>query len=101
MADGSIIPHLGDKKVRAVTDELSPSGQYKETSFKCSVADVDKPLLSVAQVVHNGGKVVFSQAGSYIEYASGRQDQLEFRNGLYVLKLWVPRGQGMDFHGQA
>ena len=66
-----------------------------------SVADVDKPLLSVAQVVHNGGKVVFSQVGSYIEHASGRQDQLEFRNGLYVLRLWVPRDQGMDFHGQA
>ena len=71
------------------------------TDFKCSVADVDKPLLSVAQVVHNGGKVVFSQTGSYIELASGRQDPLEFRNGPYVLKLWIPRDQGMDFHGQA
>ena len=64
------------------------------TDFKCSVADVDKPLLSVAQVVHNGGKVVFSQTGSYIEHASGRQDQLEFRNGLYVLKLCIPQGPG-------
>ena len=65
------------------------------------MADVGKPLLSVAQVVHNGGKVVFSQAGSYIELGEGRRDQLEFRNGLYVLKLWVPRDQKMDFHGQA
>ena len=71
------------------------------TDFKCSVADVDKPLLSVAQVVHNGGKVVFSKEESYIEHATGRQDRLEFRNGLYTLKLWVPRDQGMDFHGQA
>ena len=86
--------------MKSVTDELSPSGQYKVTDFKCSVADVDKPLLSVAQVEHNAGKVVFSQAGSYIEHASGRQDQLEFRNGLYVLKLWIPKDQGMDFHGQ-
>ena len=101
MADGSVIPHLGDKKVRAVTDELSPLGQYKETDFKCSEADVDKPLLSVAQAEHNGGKVVFSQAGSYIEHASGRRDPLEFRNGLHVLKLWIPEAQGMDFHGQA
>ena len=65
------------------------------------MADVDKPLLSVAQVVHNGGKVVFSQAGSYNEHASGRQDQLEFRKGLFHLKLWVRRDQGMAFHGQA
>ena len=101
MADGSIIPHLGDKQIRAVADELAPSGQYKPLNFGCSVADVDKPLLSVAQVVNSGGKVVFSRAGSYIELGDGRRDQLEFRNGLYVLKLWVPRDQKMDFHGQA
>ena len=44
---------------------------------------------------------LYSQAGSYIEHASGWQDQLEFRNGLYVLKLWIPRDQGMDFHWHA
>ena len=65
------------------------------------MADVDKPLLSVAQVVNKGGKVVFSQAESYIEMGDGRRDQLEFRNGLHVLKLWAPRDQKMDFHGQA
>ena len=101
MADGSIIPHLGDKQIRAATDELTPSGYYKALNFKCSVEGVDKPLLSVAQIMHNGGKVVFSQAGSYIEMGGGRRDQLEVRNGLYVLKLWVPRGQKMDFHGKA
>ena len=47
------------------------------------------------------GKVVFSQAGSYIDLGDGRRDQIEFKNGLYVLKLWVPRDQKMDFHGQA
>ena len=76
-------------------------GGYKGLSFNCSVTEVDKPLLSVAQVVHNGGKVVFSKDESYIEMGAGRRDQLEFRNGLYVLKLWVPRDQEMDFHGQA
>ena len=101
MVDGSIIPHLGHKQIRALTDELAASGQYKAFNFKCSVADVDKPLLSVAQIVHNGGKVVFSKDESYIEMGAGRRDQLEFRNGLYVLKLWVPRDQKMDFHGQA
>jgi len=101
MADGSIIPHLGDKQIRAVADELATSGQYKPLNFGCSVADVDKPLLSVAQVVNSGGTVVFSRKGSYIDLGDGRRDQIEFRNGLYVLKLWVPRDQKMDFHGQA
>ena len=101
MADGSIIPHLGDKQIRVGTDELAPSGQYKPLKVGCSVADVDKPLLSVAQVVKSRGNVVFSQAESYIDMGDGRRDQIEFRNGLHVLKLWVPRDQKMVFHGQA
>ena len=92
---------MGDKQIRAVADEVTASGHLKPLNFGCSVADVDKPLLSVAQVVNSGGKVVFSRDGSYIDLGGGRRDQLEFRNGLYVLKLWVPRDQKMDFHGQA
>ena len=62
----------------------------------------DRPrALTPSQVVKSGGKVVFSQAGSYIDLGDGRRDQIEFKNGLYVLKLWVPRDQKMDFHGQA
>ena len=57
-------------------------------SLTSQVADVDKPLLSVAQIVHSGvGKATFSKEASYIEYPSGRRDPLEFRDGLYVLKL--------------
>ena len=100
MADGSIIPNLGEKRFRAVTDENKP------LSLMTQVADVDKPLLSVAQLVHNGHKVVFSPESNYIEIkrAQGgvRRDHLEFRDGLYVLKLWVPRDQKTPpFQGQA
>jgi hypothetical protein len=51
--------------------------------------------------VENGGEVLFSKAGSYIKLASGRQDPIEYNKGLFYLKMWVPRDQGMDFHGQA
>ena len=101
LADGSVIPHMGDKMIRAVTDELTPLGGYKPLNFGCSVTDVDKPLLSVAQLVRHGGKVVFAKDESYIDLGDGRRDQLEFRDGLFRLKLWVPRDQKMDFHGQA
>ena len=94
-------PTWGDKQIRAVTDELTPSGGYKPLDFGCSVTDVDKPLLSVAQLVRHGGKVVFAKDESYIDLGDGRRDQLEFRDGLFRLKLWVPRDQKMDFHGQA
>ena len=70
------------------------------------VTDVHNPLLSVSQIVgagdsNNRAKVVFSKDESYIDLGDGRRDQLEFRDGLFRLKLWVPRDQKMDFHGQA
>ena len=69
------------------------------------MAEVDKHLLSVAQIVHMGGKVVFSPVASYIECKakSGgvRRDNLVFKDRLYVLRLWVPRKQDAPFQGQA
>ena len=99
LADGSRIPNLGEKYFRAVTAE------YRSLRLKAQVTEVDRPLLSVAQVVHMGGKVVFSPEASYIEskLKSGatRRDSLEFRNGLYVLKVWIPRKQDTPFQGPA
>ena len=66
---------------------------------------MDKPRLSVAQIVHNGGKVVSSPESNFIELKTAkravRRDHLEFRGGLYVLQLWVPRDQKAPFQGQA
>lgn len=86
MADGSVIPHKGQKHFRAFTE----GGALGMTS---NVADVDMPLLSVAQMLHNGSKVVLATDGCYVQYKSGRRDKLEQRNGLFVLKMWVPREQ--------
>ncbi|MDA8582887.1 hypothetical protein N9L68_01615 [bacterium] len=45
------------------------------------MADVDLPLMSVAQMVNNSSKVVFSKEACYVEYSSGRKDKLEKREG--------------------
>ena len=104
LADGSRIPNLGEKDFRAVTDE------YRPLRLKAQVTEVDRPLLSVAQVVHMGGKVVFSPEASYIESklkdGTTRRDNLEFRKheggfGLYMLKVWIPRKQDAPFQGPA
>ena len=58
---GKIIQNRGEKLFRAETDE------YRSLQVRTQVADVDKALLSVAQIVDRGGRVVFSPAGSYIE----------------------------------
>ena len=69
------------------------------------MAGVDKALLSVAQIVDRGGRVVFSPGGSYIETVNSRgqtrKGHLEFRDGLYVMRLWIPKNQGPAFQGQA
>ena len=99
MADGNIIQNRGEKLFRAETDE------YRSLQVRSQVADVDKALLSVAQIVDRGGRVVFSPAGSYIETVNlrgqTRKGHLEFMGGLYVMRLWIPKNQGSGFQWQA
>ena len=63
--------------------------------------------MSVAQIVQNGGRVVFDKEGSYIE-GGGRKIALTQDGGLFKLTMWVPREQDnpvskltKSFHGQA
>ena len=59
MADGSVIPHKGEKHFRAYTD-------VGGGAMTTNVADVDMPLLSVAQMLKNGSKVVLAADGCYV-----------------------------------
>ena len=99
MADGNIIQNRGEKLFRAETDE------YRSLQVRTQVADVDKSLVSVAQIVDRGGRVVFPPGGSYIEHVNSRgqtrKGHLEFRDGLGVMRLWIPKNQGPVFQGQA
>ena len=66
---------------------------------------MDEALPGVAQIVDRGGRVVFSPGGSYIETVNSRgqtrKDHLEFRDGLYVMRLWIPKNHGPVLQGQA
>ena len=97
MVDGSLIPHKGSKKCRAVSSEGC------DRWFSAEVTDVDKPLLSVALIVAAGCKVIFDRHGSYTEQPdSGEYIELEQTGGLYTLKMWVPKKQlftGQDKKG--
>ena len=101
VADGSLIAHRGEKSFLGFTEEGVARG------FKAQVTDVDQPLMSVAQIFQNGGRVVFDKKGSYVE-SGGRKIALAYEGGLYKLTLWVPREQSQPvdkltraFHGQA
>ena len=99
MFDGSTIPNLGEKGFRALTDDS------KHLCLQAQVPEAVKPLLSVVQIVHLGGKVVFSPVASYIECkaTSGgvSRDNHVFKDGLHVLKSWAPRKQDAPFQGPA
>ena len=70
-------------------------------SMKAAVTKVETPLLSVSAVVLAGGTVVFSPDGSYKETKSGYRTRLTASNGVYNLKMWVPKNQANPFHGEA
>ena len=57
LAHGSLIPNKGEKSFLGMTTE----GVARR--LKAQVTDVDRPLMSVSQVVENGGRVVFDKKG--------------------------------------
>ena len=88
MADGSNIPHMGEKAFGAYTD----AGLFR--SMTAQVTEVNKALLSVSRMVKAGNRVVFDEEGSYVEHkASGEWIPLAEQNGLYMLKMWVPKDE--------
>ena len=92
VADGSYIENLGEKSFTAFTDVRH------EHFLTAQVTDVNKALLSVSKLGSKGCKVVFDGVDSYIENkATGDWFPLEEKNGMYVLKLWVPKEQGRPF----
>ena len=88
VADGTLIPNLGEKKFIAVSD----NGVARQT--RAQVCDVNKALLSVHRVVQAGNRVVFASSGSYVEdETAGETMELVEKGGMYMLKLWV-KAQG-------
>ena len=85
VANGERIPNLGQKSFVGVTREGCCRG------LTAQVCDVNKPLLSVAKLVASGHTVVFSQSGSFVSDSTGKERiGLEEKNGMFLLKLWVP-----------
>ena len=86
VADGSQIPHLGEKEFNAFSD----TGLLRR--LNAQVTEVNKALLSVSRIVKAGNTVVFDDSGSYIEHkASDEWMPVEEKGGVYTLNMWIPR----------
>ena len=87
VANGEVIPNMGEKEIRCLTHE-----EGVKNIICAQVCDVSKPLLSVHRLVQAGHTVVFGPGGSYIQDGStGQAMWLRESGGMYNLKLWVPR----------
>ena len=84
VADGALIPNLGEKKFVAVSD----AGVTRQ--MKAQVCEVNKALLSVHRVAQAGNRVVFAASGSYVQdETSGETMELVEKGGMYMLRLWA------------
>ena len=61
VADGTQIPNLGERKFLGVTEDGRGRGVVAQ------VCAVNKSLMSVSKIAGKGNRVVFDDAGSYIE----------------------------------
>ena len=91
VANGELVPNLGEKKFTCVDDGGNVRG------ITAQVCEVNKPLLSVRRLVQAGNRVVFDNSGGYIEDQQGGRIHMKEQGGMYMMRVWVQR----DFQGQA
>lgn len=88
VADGTLIDNMGEKRFVAIIAE----GHKKK--LVAQVCGVNKSLLSVKKVTAAGNTVVFKKGYGWIEDDStGEKIWMEEREGMYMVKLWVPKDQ--------
>ena len=84
-ANGAAIRNYGQTTV-----EFRDSSRMK-CGMHFQVADVEKPLVSVAKLVDGGNSVVFTPKGGYIQsLTSQRRIQLVRDGNVYVLDMQLP-----------
>ena len=78
------VKNLGQQRIRACTEDGD------ETQVLFQIADVSKPLVSVASICERGSRVLFGRSGGVvIDMKSGKEIPIYKRNGIYVLSLWL------------
>ena len=95
-ANGSTIRNYGQRIVSGSNE----SG--KQVSLPIQVADVDKVLGSVREMVNVGNRVVFDKGPdgkccSYVEHKpTGHKTAIHERDGKFQFDLKIPKGKGVD-----
>ena len=86
VAKGTLIPNLGERRFVGFTEDGTANGVVAQ------VCDVNQTLMSVSKMTRKGNRVVFDEAGSYVEdKATGVKTWMTEEGGMYSLKMWVSR----------
>ena len=91
-ASGDRLANLGQQRLNVTTDE----GEGRSVTFQ--VAEVNRPLTSVAKICDQGNRVVFGAQGGYIlNVKTGKMTQFQRESGVYTLNLWLKAGGTSSF----
>ena len=84
-ASGEPIRNLGQQTVEF------RDGQQRKCGMHFQLAEVDRPLISVARLVDAGNRTVFGPTGGFIAHAAtGRKVQLVRGGNVYTLDMHLP-----------
>ena len=85
----------GEQHVRFVSEEGHKCG------LKIQVADVERPLISTADLTAAGNIVALEEKeGSIVNKKTGRKIVLPRKGNVYILRMWIPEGQTSGFTRQ-
>ena len=84
-ANGGRLPNLGEQTIPVALE----NGVKTMATFQ--VADVSRPLMSVAKVCELGNRVIFGASGGVImNLQSGAVTPFHRRDGVYVFTMYIP-----------
>ena len=91
-ANGGRIPNLGEQRVPFWTPEGVGA------SWTLQVAQINKPLVSVAKLNLEGWRVVFDADESYIQHKrSGKIVALKRERGVFIVEAYLEQKNGQVF----
>ena len=98
VASGDEIPNEGEKHFHACA-EMVRGGFSEEKAMTIQVSPVHQPLMSVKMVCRAGHRVVFDDAGSFVENKKTLERlKIEEKDGAYIMDMWIKSDAG--FAGQ-
>ena len=93
-ANGGKIANLGEQRI-----PVSFGGTRTSAVFQ--VAEVSRPLMSVARICELGNRIIFGASGGVIvNLESGQTTNFEKKDGVYVFAMWVPPISEVPFAGR-